>query len=108
MDEYPPGFEFMAEQKQDNPHRIHGFAPGDRVQVIAEDSDDKGKIGRVVNSWGGCDPGEDEGDPFTCLARNCHLVEVDLGEPRFFNGLDIPSLPRDYPVFGPKDIIHVD
>lgn len=95
-EQYPPGFEFMAEERQQDPLRINGFAPGDRVQVVNEDNEHYGKFGKVTNSWAGCFPeicGKD---------RPCKIIEVELDG----------KLPwRSYsgaPIYSPKEITHVD
>lgn len=99
MDEYPAGFEFMAESKEEsNPNRINGFAPGDRIQVTSEDNEHYGKFGRVINSWGGCWPEVCGPD------RNCRIVEVDFGKAD-----DKPHFGySSSPLFRPKDLTIVD
>lgn len=95
-DKYPPGFEFMAEPTQEAPHRINGFARGDRVQVIEKGNRYYGLFGRVVNSWAGCHPEFCGADGF------CKIIEVSIE-----NTPPWSSYARS-PVFNPKEITHVD
>lgn len=75
-----------------NENRVNGFAEGDRVQVINEDSRYYSMIGKVVSSWPGCLPG--------CRKR-CPIVHVDLPAKN--------DKPQRSPVgFVPTSLTHID